>query len=179
MGRAANRGTGRLAPVAGLAVLRRPAKKSDGIPSTQAESDPALPTTRFELSRRRVGSFQMATPQDAAFSPLAVRLVTCSEPCWKSAASRTTAVLSAYGLLVTWHKIQSPRPTLASTTAGRSLVCDKSEKGELRDPLQAGPRSVLLGTIPVGGKRRLAKERGFRGRDRVGLVENCDQRQVR
>lgn len=36
---------------------------------------------------------------------------------------------SAYGLLVTWHKIQSPRPASASTTAGRSFDCDKLLNG--------------------------------------------------
>src|SRR6266540_5961724 len=36
---------------------------------------------------------------------------------------------SAYGLLVIWHKIQSPRPTSASTTAGRSFDRDKSLNG--------------------------------------------------
>ena len=55
------------------------------------------------------------------FASLAL-LVTCSEPRLKSPASTTTAALSEQGLLVSWHRIQSPRPTFANATAGRSLV---------------------------------------------------------
>src|SRR5207244_2741268 len=35
-----------------------------------------------------------------------------------------------YGLLVTWQRIQSPRPASARTTAGRSLARDRSENGK-------------------------------------------------
>lgn len=34
------------------------------------------------------------------------------------------------GLLVIWHSIQSPLPASARTSAGRSLLADKSEKGK-------------------------------------------------
>ena len=49
------------------------------------------------------------------------------------------AVESAYGLLVIWHNIQSPRPASAKTTAGRTFECDRSENGNLTrtiDPIE-------------------------------------------
>src|SRR5689334_23083279 len=59
------------------------------------------------------------------------------------------ALLSAYALLVIWHRIQSPRPADASTTAGRNFDCDKSEKGN-------GTRTIA----PAGGTTMLRLPRG-------------------
>jgi hypothetical protein len=47
------------------------------------------------------------------------------KPDWLEAQKRSE------GLLVIWHRIQSSRSTPASTTAGRSLLADRSEKGKL------------------------------------------------
>ena len=58
-------------------------------------------------------------------------LVRIKLPEMKSESFISTARESAYALLVIWHKIQSSRSTPASTTAGRSLLADKSEKGNL------------------------------------------------
>src|SRR6202011_3534852 len=57
------------------------------------------------------------------------KLIVRRDPDWKSLLSISTANGSEKALLVTWHKIQSPRLASASTIAGRSLVCDKSVKG--------------------------------------------------
>ena len=61
--------------------------------------------------------------------PGRAKLATSSPPVVKSAASNGTAEGSPYGVLVIWQSTQSPRPASARQTAGRSLDCDRSEKG--------------------------------------------------
>ena len=51
--------------------------------------------------------------------------------------------LFGYDLLVTWQRTQSPRPASANTTVGRSLVPDRSEKGNrtiTTKPAAGGPK---------------------------------------
>jgi hypothetical protein len=48
--------------------------------------------------------------------------VGASEPEAKLDGGKCTAVGSPYGLLVTWQRIQSPRPASAETAAGRSFA---------------------------------------------------------
>src|ERR1017187_2675787 len=61
--------------------------------------------------------------------PGRAQLVAPSEPVAELASSSLMASASPYALLVTWHRIQSPRPAPARTAAGRSFVCDRSENG--------------------------------------------------
>ena len=57
------------------------------------------------------GACEARDPERATVSPIA------------------TALASSYDLLVTWHRILSPRPAWASTMAGRSFARERSENG--------------------------------------------------
>jgi hypothetical protein len=70
----------------------------------------SVPTVRTTIPALAVKSF-----------PGRAKLAVSNPPLTKSFPSRAIADGSAYELLVTWHKIQSPRPAEARHTAGRNF----------------------------------------------------------
>ena len=94
----------------------------------------ALSTTNSETSRLWFAVNSL---------PGRAKLVTRNEPDRKSPSDSASARGSPYGIARNLAKIQSSRPASATTTAGRSLDCDKSENGN-------GTRTIE----PTEGARR-------------------------